>query len=73
MKKKRSTLHVRWRLAERIIDTAEEVRNANKAADLSFPESRLIDLVIQMREHKYEWLEKSMGLNTQDRGRWPRL
>lgn len=68
-----SKLEVRWRIAERLIDCAEEVRNARKPADLTFPAWRIIYLVRELKENQYEWLEKVVGLGKKDRGQWPHL
>lgn len=71
--KKRSHLAARWRLAERIISCAEEVRNANKPADLCFPQAVLLDLSHQINEQKYQWLGKKLGIKAETYGRWPNL
>lgn len=63
----------RWKLANFLAATAEEVRNANKPADLTFTISRTLDLVHQVREHQYEWLERQLKLDPRERGRWPHL
>lgn len=63
----------RWKLADFMSQTAEEIRNAAKPADLTFPLSRTLDLVHQVREHQYEWLEKTLKQSPQERGRWPHL
>lgn len=63
----------RWRLAQFLIDTGESLRNANKPADLTFTIDRTLDLVVKTREYQYEWLEKQLKMNPEDRGRWPRL
>lgn len=63
----------RWKLADFLHATAEEVRNAEKPADLTFAISRTLDLTHQIREYQYEWLEKAMKLESKDRGRWPHL
>lgn len=71
--KRLSKLAVRWRLAERLIDCAEEVRNAQKPADLTFPAWRIIYLANELKENQMEWLEKALQLDPKNRGRWPRL
>lgn len=62
-----------WKLADHLEATAQEVRYANKPADLLFPISRSIDLSVKIREQMYEWLEKEFGLDAKNRGRWPHL
>lgn len=62
-----------WRLADRLQDTAEAVRYAQKPYDLVFPITRLIDLANQVRDMQWEWLAKNMGLDPKDRGHWPRV
>lgn len=63
----------RWKLADFMNATADEVRNAQKPSDLSFPISRTLDLIHKVREHQYEWLERTLKLNPEERGRWPHL
>lgn len=62
-----------WALADRILACAQDIRYANKPADLHFPIHCLIDFAHKTREEQYEWLEKLMKLNPKDRGRWPKL
>lgn len=62
-----------WRIADHLSAVAEDIRYANKPADLTYPVYRYLDLVRKVREEQYEWLEKLLKLNPQERGRWPHL
>lgn len=62
-----------FNLADRVSLLAEEIRQANKAADLHYPQYSLVDLSIHINEIKYEWLENTLKLNPNERGRWPHL
>lgn len=64
---------IRYQLATMISSTAEEIRNANKPSDLTFPISRLIELARKVREQQYLWLEKDLKLDPKARNRWPHL
>lgn len=69
----RSHMGKRYRLAQFLHKTADEVMDANKPSDLTFTISRTLDLVSKIREHQYEWLERNLKLRPEDRGRWPHL
>jgi hypothetical protein len=62
-----------WRLADRMYETSEAIRYAEKPYDLVFPITRMIALVNQAREMQWEWLAEKIGLNKQNYGRWPSL
>lgn len=62
-----------WRLSDRVVETSEAIRYANKPHDLVFPITRLTDLTNQAREMQWEWVAEKMGLQKHDKGRWPNL
>ena len=62
-----------WRLADRLEDTAQAIRYADKPHDLVFPITNLCQLVGQLREMQWEWLAEKLGLDKKARNRWPNL
>lgn len=62
-----------YHLSDQFYAVSDEIRYANKPADLSYPISRLLVLVQKTQYEQKEWLEKLLKLNPEDRGLWPHL
>lgn len=62
-----------WTLSDRLVETAEVIRYANKPHDLVFPISRIIDLVNDAKHMQWEWVAEKLGLSKEDRGKFPRV
>lgn len=62
-----------WRLADRLEDTAQAIRYAQKPYDLVFPTTNLIDLADQLKEMKWHWVSERIGLDKRTWARWPKV
>lgn len=61
------------RTARRIHSLADEIYNANKPADLTYPKAELLHMIQIIRDEQMEWLEKTLKMNPQNRGKYPHL
>jgi len=64
---------IQSKIADFIYEMAGEIRYADKPADLTFPIIRLLSLCKHLIELRYFWIEKGLGLKTEDRGKYPHL
>lgn len=60
-----------YRLADRILETSEAIRYAEKPHDLVFPITRLTELTNQARDMQWEWLAEKMNIDRRDWNKYP--